>query len=762
MAFTQVDENTVQDDEGNKYYLPGLLGAPASVAPVPSPSGGADAPVPTSQEILDKDPSLAPAETPPTQVPLKPGTETTVNVPQVDAQATPLQAGVKKQVDTKAAAQAGRNNLIENDITSFAGQGGTINTDEDLSRMAAGLAGHQAETAKAQAEATNIQNQANAEALAAKGRAAMAVASEYERQINENQAEAQKRWAVYQQHVQAQSQETVDPRHAFHSMGTTDKIMWAIQFLGAGMQGGNAVAQTSQLLNKLVDDDITAQKFNIENHRQGLENERGMLQAMDKSGMDSIEKHYAARQVRLDAIGKLLDAKAAQVGNAAAQKAGLLHARDLIEAEVSKTEGEVQKHHFEMAKQKDDQSFQYGKLRLEHEYKMIEQAQQEKLKQGGESATLPTGTGQAIQLVDRTTGKAVGATELPLKNGVKGESAVKAGQVISTAEQRGTLLNEVKDALANTSESDLIRGGAPELASKIEELVQARAQSVNGHRLSDDDMKRAAKAEFGVELGDGIIKNALMLGRVPGNFKEGLNNTIEGHLRNLDTETKAQLEPYVDSKYLQSFDINVTPRSTHVPAPSKDTPDINTEMTKAAGGEVTGLVPGSRPPVKSAGVPLTPQAEEEFKAAQAKERGLQGGLPKLAPKDEATVTDASKSFENRPSDDILKLSQQYLKRKDLSEEAKYEIRLEAQEAMRDSLTKETAVKEEAKDYYESLAQLSKATGKDAKVEIGGKKVDMGASRKDNLEFNPTFKKWFEESDTVNEMRVRAGLVPYKR
>lgn len=739
MGFTPVDENTVKDDEGNTYYFPmggsqspvnqntpDFNGAPLTETPLRTI-------LPSSAEATLTDSGLPPDQL---QGPPDPGSETQVQ---------------RFVTHPKPSLAEARNQVLTSDPVGFASTGGQVKTDEDLVRAAGGHALHEEETAKAKAEQARILQGGEIAKNKEMARQTLQTADDYDTHVQALMADANNRWNDWKKRSDTAAKQLVDPKHAFTNMSTLSRVGWMLDFLGAGMSGSNAVNQVSEQLNKLVEQDISAQKFTIQNKREALESEKTMLSEKDRLGKDALTDWYFAKNLRMEAVGKQLDAKISEMGLPAAQKAGLLAARDVIEKGVLDVQEKVNTHYQEQAKQKATFSHAEYMARLESSLRLTEDAFKANLKKGEDkNDSLPTGTPLGLQMVDKSTGKAVPGGKIPLK--VKGDKAVEAGKLFDQANEEASQLKEVQVDLENMSTSDLMRGGTPEFKAKVKDLIQTRAVRDNGHRLSDADVDRAAQEEFGVMMKDSLGANFADSARLVGSYKEGVQRTINYQLRNLSTKTVNKLQPYIDSDAAQKFDIKFNINDTHVTKPSDTPDDLNTALTKASqGAPVSDLkAAGPRSPVS---VDLkTPYETQVYELEKTKGRGNEGGLPRLQPQEEAKVDEAASAFTKATPDDILKLSQAYLRNTNLSIEAKHEIRLEAMEALTDAIARQDAVNSEAENAYNRNA-----------IPRGAYKGEFTPTSSRDAQGNPTDEfKAYMDSDLVNEMRRKAGLEPRQR
>lgn len=755
MAFTQIDENTVQDEEGHKYFTP-FLNFNANAVQAPDVPATVTDPEKPSETKIQQDPEglpdLASLRNPPSFAGLPSGTGT--STPTTEAAPPDYKLTAPSVAATKQSPEAARNGSMSSDVTAFSQAGGVAKTDEDYARILGGHASHEAETAKAKAESDKLLAAGNLEKTKVMAGMMVDTAKEYEDHVNKIMQDSQSRFTDWKKRNDEASNRLIDPNHAFTHMSTASKAGWIMQFLGAGMQGGNQVGNVTAALNKLIDQDISAQKFNIENKREGLNAEKGMIVEQDRMSKDSVASWYSARQLRLTAVGRQLDAKIAEMGMPAAQAANLLAARDAIEKEIIKGQEHIGNHFFEDGQRRGKEAHDIYLERLKSKLRMTEDAYKEQLKKGTDkNDTLPTNTQLGLQMVDKATGKIQEGGKVRLK--VKGEKAVEAGQVLSTANEEASQLRDVQSHLSKMSSSDLARGGTPEFKSMVKDLIQTRAVRDNGHRLSDDDVVRAAQEEFGVSMKDSLAANSAESMRLVGPYKDGVVKAIESQLRNLSTRTTNKLHPYIDSDDAEKYDIQYNVQGTHVPEVSDKPDDLNTAITKAAsGGNVDDvLVPGPRKPVVAGEPRAATETSAEYKAEKEIGRGLQGGLPVLPQKEEDAVNHAAADFSKATGEEILRLATAYLRTPGLSEEAKHEISLEADLAQAEAKEKEQAVIVEATGRYlrDNFKYLPDEKEQGTYRPIAPKDV------KDTSEF-----KKYLDSGLVDEMRRRAGLEPRKK
>jgi hypothetical protein len=649
------------------------------------------------------------------------------------------------------------------DPTRFAAAGGQVKSDEDMARMLGVQAEHRAQTGEAQGALADITARGEIQKNKQMADLTMRTADEYDQHVQSLMSDANRRWADWKTRNQAAADQQVDPKHAFHNMSTLSRIGWVLSFLssGLGSNGGAGVDQVQNQLNKLVEQDMAAQSANIANKRKGLESEKDMLQEQDKMGKDAISDWYFAKNLRFQAVGKQLDAEIAAMGLPAARAAGKLAARDAVEKLLLDGEEKIGQHYFTSAERKAGEAHAVYMARLQSQLRMTEDLYKEQLKAGADKGdTLPTGTNLGLQMVDKSTGQAVPGGKVKLR--VKGEKAVEAGQILSSANEEGSLLKSAADKLQGMTTADLLRGGSAEFRSIVQDLVQARAVRDNGHRITDQDILRAGEEELGAAMRNSIIgtgKDAIT--RV-GGYKEGIQKTIDTQRRNLATKTVNKLSPYIDSDDAQKYNLKFNINDTQVVKPSETPDDMNTALTKAAGGGPVSdlVVPGPRVPV-GVDVP-TPLDTQIYQAEKVKGRGNQGGLPRLSDDEEAKIDRASAAFQNAPVDDILRLAKAYLRDPGLSTEAKKEIRVESQAALQVASEREDAIREEALKTYTGAGRTGKAQSEEDVGRILMNSPDAPKSAYDaSGNFTEDFRRYLE-SDLVNQMRKRAGLEPRSR
>lgn len=765
MPFEQVDDNTVMDDQGNRYYMPfpssvspSGLGLPsdAFMAPAADPAQDPGPSQPTPQSLPDGTP-VPPQPAPYTPPVLANQQPPDPYQPNKDFALQLQTQPVPKGKPTKEQQQKAAETVMGNDVTAFSQAGGTPRSDEDYVRMLGGHAAHEAETAKAVAAYKGVTAAGQIEKMKTQAAMVLKTADDYDRKAAEIDKDTNDRWNDWKKRNKEAAEQLVDPQHAFNNGSMLSKVNWGLFFFGAGLQGGQSVDQAMAMVNKMVEDDVSIQKFNIEHKRKSLDEERLALQEQDRVSKDHLSEWYFAKNLRLQAVGQAMDAKIAEMGMPAAQAAGLLQARDAIEKEVLKGQAHVADHYFEDGQRRKKEAHEIYLERLKAQLKILEDANRIKLEHG-KNDTLPTDTQLGLQMVDKATGKVVPGGKIPLK--VKGEKAVEAGQLLSQSNEEASQLRDMQAKLKGMSTTDLMRGGTPEFKTMVKDLIQSRAVRDNGHRLSDDDVKRAAQEEFGVLMSDSTIKNGMDALRTVGKYKEGVQKAIDLQLRNLSTRTVNKLHPYIDSDTAQAFDIQYNIQGTHVPEQNPDADDLNTAITKAAGGADTSdlLVPGPRPPV-SEDTPPKPGDLKQYKEEKEKGRGLEGGLPRLPESQEEKVNQASAAFSHATGEDIIKLAAAYLRDPKLTPEAKHEIRMESLDALNTAKQREDAVLEAAITKYQAThrdpappSSLDDFTGSD---------VAISPYKPGSNEFTPEFEEYFK-SGVVDEMRKRAGLEPRKK
>lgn len=686
MAYTQIDENTVQDEQGNRYYMQGL-GAPASEGPATPESLGATGYVPGLPATAPT-PSVLPSDA---ELP-GPRPDNTPQGYNVAAPRNPTPA------EARAQGIAGRNDNIVNDLTGFSAAGGEIKSGADLARAAGGVG-----KAEEQAAEARINSQFDTQALENDKAKAMAkltaeTAQAHEQDVSRLMQQSQSRWTDWKRKNDEAMEAVVDPNRAFHGPAALSGAMYALAFLGAGMQGGQAVASQAQILNKVVEDDISAQKATLENKGFRLNSEQQALTHQDTMMAKGLDDMMQAKNVRLAAIGKQLDAQISEIGLPAAKRAGLLQAKAVIQKEVLTNQEKVQAQYNTDAQRKAGENFQIRKAMLEHSFKLEEQSHEAKLKENANKPdTLPLGnSGLGLQAVDRATGKPV---EGNIRLKVKGPEAVKAGQLLTDASEEASMLNQVKTDLSSMSREDILRGGTPAFKQNIMQNVVPRLKHTAGTAVTPEEAARFMQFEFGFDItgNTGLISATGKAWKSTGELTSGVNEAIDNHLRNIATTTETQLRPYLDSDDLKAMDIKFNPQETLVPKVDTSSETLNEAQVRAAGG--TGrVVPteGPRKPVQ-ADTSVAPQDVTKYEEEKAKGRGLAGGLPRLKPDEEQLVKAASDDFSTASMDDVITLSQSYLSRKDLTPEAKHEIRLEAQEALKQNGQRDQAIRDQVEN-----------------------------------------------------------------
>jgi hypothetical protein len=751
MPFNRVDDNTVTDDQGNSYFMPvGTPGVDPGPSPLPTQDPSQDMSALFSPGFLDSQGAA------PEPAPVNPYEGQVTAQPQAkpDFQVDPGQFGSDlrpKPLPTAAQQTQARNSLLTNDPAQFAANGGQVKTSEDMARVLGGHAQHEMEAFQAKQQAEAISGAAQLEKMKADAGLINDTADQFDKTVQGIRADSEKRWGDWKKRNDEAAKSLVDPSHAFADGGTASQINWRLMFAGGALVGN--LPEVMNSMSKMVDQDIAAQKASMENKREGLTAEERMLVEQDKTGKDAIENWQFSRNLRYQAILKQIDIKIAQIGAPAAQKAGLLAARAAAEKELVAGDQHIYDKFQTEAQEKVKMSHEAYMARLQSQLRMNEDLFKKKLSAGEEKGdTLPTGTGLGLNATDLATGQPF-TGQIHLK--VKGEKAVEAGQLLSQANEEASQLRSVQKMIGGLTSLQLKRGGTPEFKSAVKDLIQTRAVRDNGHRLSDADVDRAAQEEFGVVMKDSLSANEIDAARMVGPYREGLLKTIDNQLRNLSTKTTNKLQPYISSEDAQRYHFQYNPQETSVPAPGSAPDDLNTAITKAAGGaDVSDLtVPGPRPPVTSDVPSFAKDELSQYQAERTAGRGVANGLPSLDPKQEEVVNQAVASFSKASPDDIIRLAAGYLRRPGVSEESKHEIRLEAQEAMADAVTREQAAVSAAAERFESVRAPgpgSRFSGKNtahAYEQDGQPSVD--------------FQKYLN-SGVLDEMRKRAGLEPRKR
>lgn len=767
MPFTQVDDNTVQDEEGNRYFIP-FMGSPGAPPGLTQPGGGP--PSPSANNLAPPEGTPDPASVVPVPPPSLPSFQAPADPYQGQGTdfAVPLQATPRApSAPTREQLLQARQAAMGSDVTAFSQAGGTARSDEDFARIMGGHAAHEAETAKAKAEADAIARAGQVEKLKETSRMVMDTATQYEAKVNELMTDAKSKWSDWRKKNEDAGKQLIDPSKAFNDGGTLSKINWGLYFFAAGLQGGNSVDQAVGMMNKFVEDDMAMQRANIENRHKSLNEERLGLQENDRINKDNIAQWYFAKNLRLQAVGQALDAKIAEMGLPAAQKAGLLGARDAIEKEILKGQGHVADHYFDDGQRKAREAHDIYMERLKSKLRIQEDAYKETLKKGEKGDTLPTNTQLGLQMVDKSTGKVVPEGQIPLK--VKGEKAVEAGKITADANYEASQLRDAKQMLKGMSTSDIARGGTPEFASVVTEVIQARAVRYNGHRLSDKDLEVAAKEVLGanVMVKDGVISNMATIIRQVGNTKEGIEKVFKRELRNLSKQTINKLHPYIDSETAQKYDIQYNIQETNNEELSHEADDANTALTKAAGSANIKelLYEGPREPIphksmynrlsngrQKLGDKVINYAEERKKG-----RGVGGGLPVLPDEQQEYVDQAIDAFKRLPAEEIERQVLAYAKNPKVGPEAAFEIFEEGKIAQADAKSRETAVVQAALDEWKQRHQDIDpgSIGQEGAIPHPQDPYDTEGA------YKPEVKKYLE-SDLVNEMRRRAGLEPRKK
>ncbi len=709
MGFKRLDDSTVVDDEGNKYFMPGLPGDDKSdTAPQPVKD-----PKDTELEGLLSYLNKAPEDT--IEMP-----EDNVNVPQaptVDDKEgiAPLaaEAAHEAAVPVPPTPQQQRDAAIKGDLSGFAAKGGTLDTDQEAAEAQGGIADEQAQAALVKAQGAEDVNKAMNEAAVARSKAANAAANALVGDAQKHYQEAEDKTAAWEKEVKEASKAIVDPNRAFTTMGGFGKAMWALQFIGAGMQGGQQVTATWGVLQKVLQDDIEAQRSTNANRREGLASEGQALRERIANTKELDAVNAKAMGLRLDALGKELDARIKAIGQDAARKAGILDAKVAIDQGTQKLLMKVREDNLKVAEAKTKQSFEDHNIRLKGNIDAINKQAEIKqtkdldlrndliteplkagLKKGETEGDLPTGTGLGLALTDKATNQPV-AGKLKISDKTK---RIEAAKILSDANQEASLLKEIEGDIGSMSNADLLRGGTPQLASKINDVIQARAVKDNGHRLSDDDVIRAAKEEFGVPLSnDGSVWRMVASVKQPGNLKDNIVKTIATKRANLSTETTNKILPYVDSEDQQKYNIQYNPQDVRVAPASNTQTDINTMIERAGeGSKVRKIDKSPAEPAAAKGETITQNEVDAFEAMKAIGRGEKGGLKILPKHDEDMVSRFEsnvKELHERGEDteaNITALQDAYLNNQKIGDQAKRRVSIEAFEALQKYKEREEA------------------------------------------------------------------------
>jgi len=741
VGFTQLDQNTVVDEDGNKYYMP-MGGAPADQGPatpegsVPGMAGlpipGMPAPQPT--------PSVLPssAEPGPSLPPSGPGQPPDINLGKIIPAPPAVQIARASEQGRQAKLAAERN-----DLADYSAAGGTIDTGSDLAAAAGGQSLHEMETAKALSDATfDMQHEKNQNSIKMAGLTIQAANAQQHDEDRIEQA-AQQRYKDWQQRNDKAIAMVVDPNHAFNDRSNLSKGMWSLAFIGAGMQGGAQVEGVAKALNQLAENDINAQKSNIENVRKGLDEGRIVNQEMYTTDLKGVEAKYAAVNLRLGAYGKALDAKIAEMGLPAAKAVGLLQARDTINKELLKNQMVVQDQSVKAAEERKKESFQEHLERLKSALKQQEDANRiglEKKSQG--VSEIATDTGLGLSLTDKNNNPIHGSIRLNTKPGSKEE--IDAKNLLSGANAKATMLNEVRKDINTMSPVDLVRGGTPAFKQKIMSYAVGELKKISGSAVTPEEAQRYIQSQFGFDITgqQSAFKVGMASEKNVGPLKQGIKDAIDQNLRNISTETTNNLLPYVNEADKQKFNIQFNPQGTHVQAPDEGgETETQAEARVAGGGENPNApLPTATPATSFIKNKANPYDFKAYEAAKESPRGAPGGLPVLGDKDEKAVNSATSDFAKQGSEEIIRLSKIYLAKKGLGPEAKAEIELEAHAAIKSAIDKEQDINTQLVQEFER---------------------NKGNIFPDLEEKNPPgFAKWLEANKaTVNEMRANAGLPP---
>lgn len=722
MGLQRQDDDTVIDEDGNVYYMPLPRGGGTPAPSVEEAQAGManqandlvgdiDA-----RQYMERMAGQTEQSAPPDQV-VTPPPEWTPAITGATPEDQAAGQGFTPQLGPKPTVKQARDASIVGDITGFSSKGGVVSSREDMARGIGGV-GQSKEAAAVADEAAKrslVERQATRDKLLSQE--AMRIASANQQAAERIDAEAKSRWELWKHEDEEARKAIVDPNRVFTNMSTGTRALWMIGFLGAGLQGNPASLKVViDALDQEVSNDIASQKFGINNRRESIKDAAGRLKELDQLDKNALGETIKARNLRYEAIGKALDARIAQMGAPAAEAAGLLKAKAAIQEKVMEGQATMQKQIDEDAKAAKQHGYNMSLERLKasnsRSLKQMEiDAAKDARKEEKEGQTVPLNTNLGLHATNKVTGQAVGGS-LRIKGGK--EDAVKAGQILSGANIRYKMMNEVAKELEKMDTPDLIRGGSAKFKAKVKELAQRTAKELNGGRPTDKDFEIALMAEFGLEA-DGTLAGAYRAARSPGGEKANARAVINGHIRNLASETENAIAPYIMDEDAQSLDITFVPTMREVQEPSggRTTDDV---ITAAAGGSDVGdLTSTPARPAKNEAQATKAKASAADTAIYLQEKKT-GKLPKLTEDDERRVQEAIDEYQKRTPEDIKKIASAYDRNKGLSPEAKFRIAAEATIAatqarlVEDEITskEEKTFKSAVKGQYPGTERLEKA------------------------------------------------------
>lgn len=694
-SYSRLDNNMVQDDQGNQYYMPipGSSNTPAAPSPALSPEEVPATPqILPSQEETNNPLIEMPAE-PPSDFKLAGGDSEVAKLlgssPEPTAATRVSMIPQARTAQKQSVAQA-RQGAIAGDLTGFSAGGGVLKDQSDLAAAAGGIAKTEQEAQLLELESSRLRKAAQAQANARKAETLELTADEYASRLDTINADAKDRADKWNKAYEEHKKRMAQPAASFSTRSTFSQAMWILSFLAAS-QTKNSQANLGLVMNmldKTIQRDIDAQKAGLQASGQNLDRQATANDKAELRDRQELKDWTLAEAQRYAALEKAIDAKIAAVGAPQAEAAGLLRAKAAIASQVMKTQqtaqAQIESDRQRRAREAHDIYMERLKRQWKREDDAVDFEQQKELKrldaglkEDQKIDTIPTGTGFGLNLVDKSTGKKVEG-QIRLAPGVKGEKAIEAKRILSTGNAEASMLAGVRKDLETMSDADLIRGGSPAFKQKVFAFMNAKIKEQSGATVTPQEAFRQFTEEFGFDItgNSGLLATAAAAGRSVGDLKSGVIEAVDQNLRNLASRTENRLLPYLNSDDIQRFSLVWDPQSIEVEKP-KGEQGLNSSVAELAGPgvDVKDLQTRTRrSPVKT---------NEEAAAAEPGLRALAGagidiseGQPRLEKSEATLLEQVKKELKSATPEDAEKLGEAVTRRKDLSPEARLQIAVE--------------------------------------------------------------------------------------
>jgi hypothetical protein len=466
---------------------------------------------------------------------------------------------------------------------------------------------------------------------------------------------SQMRWEEWQNEYNEAAKAQVDPQRYWNSKDNWGKAAWALALMAGSWnqqkQGGDGRNVPLEMLQSYVNQDIEAQKSNIDARLRGLAAKEKGLARQDQMSQQRLTNLATAQSLKIDGLIKLAEARKAGVSSAQA-KAGwdkTIAALQQQKTEVGVTLYEDIRKEEEVKAAQKFQAQEAAKARAFQRSERLarEQADREaaaakakadaekeaakKKDEGGVERGRRISPRLGIQATNRITGEAVeGGVARDDKDAVKGmASAVNAGN------KKYTTITRMLEALDDETATDILRGGAADIKAFYRQLALTSARvDQPGGVLTDQDVNQGGEIVTG-HAGPGWWERV----KTPGDLRAMLEQSLAG----VEQETQAQVNEYADADYDHTY----VPQLTYPRTKAKER-TVEDALTEAAGpkGRVdrTGQTPLRRPEAGETLDDEDPQARAKYWLEKTGQR-----LPKMAPEDEAWVQKMTAGFERAKS-----------------------------------------------------------------------------------------------------------------